>query len=315
MLDVDMDMEADLGIDSIKKVEIFSSLGGDDIDHSDQPSDEAVEFLEGMATKKTIREIVDYFEAAQTNLEKLGAESAENSKPAASSASSNTSASASFDKKAFLNKFISVVSEKTGYPVEMLDETMDMEADLGIDSIKKVEIFSALAEGLPASITDASEEDEGAVEFIEGFAQQKSIKDVADYLEAYLGSEKTEAASENTQATEIPELNVEEFMQNLLSIISEKTGYPKEMLDEDMDMEADLGIDSIKKVEIFVALGSDLPEEMMEETDASHSFVEELAKKKTIREIVEHIVSYRNAPQASEELSSEDEKIKEVFSN
>ena len=32
--------------------------------------------------------------------------------------------------------------------------------------------------------------------------------------------------------------------------------------------------------------------------------------KKTIREIVEHIVSYRNAPQASEELSSEDEKIK-----
>jgi len=38
---------------------------------------------------------------------------------------------------------LAVVSEKTGYPVEMLDLALDMEADLGIDSIKRVEILGA----------------------------------------------------------------------------------------------------------------------------------------------------------------------------
>ena len=42
-----------------------------------------------------------------------------------------------------------VVSEKTGYPAEMLELNMDMEADLGIDSIKRVEIFGALTKQYP----------------------------------------------------------------------------------------------------------------------------------------------------------------------
>ena len=39
---------------------------------------------------------------------------------------------------------LAVVSEKTGYPAEMLELSMDMEADLGIDSIKRVEILGAM---------------------------------------------------------------------------------------------------------------------------------------------------------------------------
>jgi acyl transferase domain-containing protein/phosphopantetheinyl transferase len=38
-------------------------------------------------------------------------------------------------------RLLHIVSEKTGYPVEMLDLTLNMEADLGIDSIKRVEIL------------------------------------------------------------------------------------------------------------------------------------------------------------------------------
>ncbi|MGH1348428.1 MAG: phosphopantetheine-binding protein, partial [Nannocystales bacterium] len=37
-----------------------------------------------------------------------------------------------------------VVSEKTGYPTEMLSPEMNLEADLGIDAIKRVEILSAV---------------------------------------------------------------------------------------------------------------------------------------------------------------------------
>ena len=47
---------------------------------------------------------------------------------------------------------LQVVSEKTGYPTEMLGLEMDLEADLGVDSIKRVEILSTMRErepGLP----------------------------------------------------------------------------------------------------------------------------------------------------------------------
>jgi len=57
-----------------------------------------------------------------------------------------------------LGLLLSVVADKTGYPAEMLGGGMDLETDLGIDSIKKVEIFAALrerADGMPP--TDSPE--------------------------------------------------------------------------------------------------------------------------------------------------------------
>ncbi len=42
-----------------------------------------------------------------------------------------------------------------------------------------------------------------------------------------------------------------QLTSRLLQLVSERTGYPPEMLDLDLDMEADLGIDSIKRVEIL----------------------------------------------------------------
>ena len=44
---------------------------------------------------------------------------------------------------------LDIVVEKTGYPAETLNMNMAIEADLGIDSIKRVEILSALAERVP----------------------------------------------------------------------------------------------------------------------------------------------------------------------
>ena len=34
----------------------------------------------------------------------------------------------------------------------------------------------------------------------------------------------------------------------------EKTGYPQEMLDLDLDLEADLGVDTVKQAEMFAAI-------------------------------------------------------------
>src|SRR4029077_2594030 len=48
---------------------------------------------------------------------------------------------------------LEVIAEKTGYPAEMLELDMALDADLGIDSIKRVEILSALQERLPEAPT------------------------------------------------------------------------------------------------------------------------------------------------------------------
>ncbi len=45
---------------------------------------------------------------------------------------------------------MAVVTEKTGYPTEMLEPGMALDTDLGIDSIKRVEILAAMRERVPA---------------------------------------------------------------------------------------------------------------------------------------------------------------------
>ncbi|HNT98849.1 MAG TPA: phosphopantetheine-binding protein, partial [Elusimicrobiales bacterium] len=46
----------------------------------------------------------------------------------------------------------------------------------------------------------------------------------------------------------------ESVKTRILDMITEKTGYPKDMLELDLDMEADLGIDTVKQAELFAAI-------------------------------------------------------------
>jgi len=45
---------------------------------------------------------------------------------------------------------LAIIADKTGYPVDALAPEMELEADLGIDSIKRVEILSAVSKQLPS---------------------------------------------------------------------------------------------------------------------------------------------------------------------
>jgi hypothetical protein len=42
-----------------------------------------------------------------------------------------------------VEKVLSVVADKTGYPLDMLELDLDMEADLGIDTVKQAETFAS----------------------------------------------------------------------------------------------------------------------------------------------------------------------------
>ena len=42
--------------------------------------------------------------------------------------------------------------------------------------------------------------------------------------------------------------------ERILALVVEKTGYPRDMLDLDLDLEADLGVDTVKQAEMFAAI-------------------------------------------------------------
>jgi len=85
----------------------------------------------------------------------------------------------------------------------------------------------------------------------------------------------------------------------MLEVVSEKTGYPQSMLELSMDMEAQLGIDSIKRVEILAAVQERAPG--MPDVDASH-----MGSLATLGEIVDYMralmtgTSPGSAPPATE---------------
>ena len=41
---------------------------------------------------------------------------------------------------------MTIVAEMTGYPAELLDLDLDLEADLGVDTVKQAEVFAAVRE-------------------------------------------------------------------------------------------------------------------------------------------------------------------------
>ena len=41
---------------------------------------------------------------------------------------------------------VAIVAEMTGYPPELLDLDLDLEADLGVDTVKQAEVFAAVRE-------------------------------------------------------------------------------------------------------------------------------------------------------------------------
>jgi acyl transferase domain-containing protein len=141
---------------------------------------------------------------------------------------------------------LEVIAEKTGYPVEMLQLDMALDSDLGIDSIKRVEVLSALQERLPHAPVIKPEH----------LGTLHNLRDIAAFL---AGTESTPTMQNVADVRSYAPRESENIEKILLEVIAEKTGYPTEMLQLDMALDSDLGIDSIKRVEVLSALQERLP--------------------------------------------------------
>ncbi len=310
MVELDADLEADLGIDSIKKAQMLGELAeqldlkiniSEDMSLDDFPtlrhiteflrkaaketeapahSSEATTVQEKSATKQpsarpadsslsngSYRNGVDHSRSVGETRSSVAVEAStvapETPVRAVSNAGSKLN---SADLQLLLVNF---VVEQTGYPPEMVELDADLEADLGIDSIKKAQLFGELAEQLNIQIKiteemslddfptlrhvlralESASADLTAVEQIPTLGVPAKAKPVsADAVQDAANSTKLAVAS----------LKPEELEAFLVNFVVEQTGYPPEMVELDADLEADLGIDSIKKAQLFGELAENL---------------------------------------------------------
>ena len=263
MLDLDLDLEADLGVDTVKQAEMFAAIReiyniprDEDRKLRDYPTlAHVIRFVyekrPDLATAKPVLTVV-----APAKEEAVPAPVV-TAKPAAPSTKSG---------EAVKERILALMVEKTGYPQDMLDLDLDLEADLGVDTVKQAEMFAAIREiySIPRD-ENRKLRDYPTLAHVIRFVYENR----PDLAGAPAAAEPISVASSPTPAEPVapPQVPVETAANSdeslkkddpiklkVLQIVAEKTGYPEDMLDLDLDLEADLGVDTVKQAEMFAAV-------------------------------------------------------------
>ncbi|MGZ5359289.1 MAG: beta-ketoacyl synthase N-terminal-like domain-containing protein, partial [Solirubrobacterales bacterium] len=157
-----------------------------------------------------------------------------------------------------LERVLELVAAETGYPADMLDPELDLEADLGIDTVKQAEVFAAIREAYGIERDDSLKlRDDPTLNHVAGFGRERAGGGAAEAVPAGAPPAPAPAATPPAAApAEAPAAagSDEEVIERILALVSEQTGYPADMLDPELDLEADLGIDTVKQAEVFAAI-------------------------------------------------------------
>jgi 3-oxoacyl-(acyl-carrier-protein) synthase/NAD(P)-dependent dehydrogenase (short-subunit alcohol dehydrogenase family)/acyl carrier protein len=274
MLDLDLDLEADLGIDTVKQAEVMATIReaygivrDDTIKLRDFPTlARVIQFVHDRkpglhATRPTPPQgVVSAPEPKVAPAVKAAAPTPVPT-PAPIAASISTK-----DEDSVKERILALMVEKTGYPQDMLDLDLDLEADLGVDTVKQAEMFAAIREiySIPRD-ENRKLRDYPTLAHVIRFVYENR----PDLAGAPAAAEPISVASSPTPAEPVapPQVPVETAANSdeslkkddpiklkVLQIVAEKTGYPEDMLDLDLDLEADLGVDTVKQAEMFAAV-------------------------------------------------------------
>ncbi|HZQ67271.1 MAG TPA: SDR family NAD(P)-dependent oxidoreductase [Terriglobales bacterium] len=249
MLDLDLDLEADLGVDTVKQAEMFAAVR----EIYNIPRDENRKLRDYPTLAHVIRFVYEKrpdLEGVAIPAVKIAPSMTEEKASAATTTPESMKAPATDDVK---DKVLEIVAQKTGYPKDMLDLDLDLEADLGVDTVKQAEMFAAVREAYNIPRDENRKlRDYPTMAHVIRFVYEKRPD-----LKAASAVSKP-AIPEPTAPTVAPETAkppaADDVKDKVLEIVAQKTGYPKDMLDLDLDLEADLGVDTVKQAEMFAAV-------------------------------------------------------------
>ncbi len=232
---------------------------------------------------------------------------------------------------------IDFVVEQTGYPAEIIELDWDIEADLGIDSIKKAQLFGELREFFDLeSLTNFSldhyktlrdiaqllERTPGKGEWLKNEVSPEVSETHASHLSPPHDVPSTSSTSSISAAPKVAQtvkneevqastgahknLNSQQLQQFLIDFVVEQTGYPAEIVELDADLEADLGIDSIKKAQLFGELREmfsfDGREKQSSSANSTSSGRQSLADYRTLRDVMNALLESSSTPVVQSEV-------------
>ncbi len=238
LLDTDLDLEADLGVDTVKQAEIFAAVR----ERFAVPRDDNLKLRDFPTLTHVIGWISDRVGTATTS-------SAETT-PAEITAPAATTDTTQPMRDDIAAAVVDIVSGLTGYPPDLLDTDLDLEADLGVDTVKQAEIFAAVRERFAVPRDDNLK-----------LRDFPTLTHVIGWISDRVGTTTTSSA-ETTPAeitapaatTDTTQPMRDDIAAAVVDIVSGLTGYPPDLLDTDLDLEADLGVDTVKQAEIFAAV-------------------------------------------------------------
>ncbi len=249
MLDLDLDLEADLGVDTVKQAEVFATIRG----AYSIPRDENRKLRDYPTLAHVIRFVYD------KRPDLAGVTQSSVPSPAAPAAPVVLAEVTSVNRIAadsVKDRILALAVEETGYPIDMLDLDLDLEADLGVDTVKQAEMFAAIraAYDIPRD-ENGKLRDYPTLAHVIRFVYEKR-PDLAGAASAASLAPSSSATSETPAPTPVAvrAATDDSIKEKVLEIVAEKSGYPKDMLDLDLDLEADLGIDTVKQAEMFAAV-------------------------------------------------------------
>ena len=285
LVELDANLEADLGIDSIRKAQLLGEVA-ETFGLKDQAmriSDMSLDDL------PTLRTIVNFFAEVGSESDSVAtsvvAEAAAPAPtptpvaaPAPTAAEPTPAALPSVSRDEMTQFAVSYVIEQTGYPEELVELEANLEADLGIDSIRKAQLLGEIAEhfqmqSVSQFIGEMSLDDlptlQSIIDFFLSHSSSEASTTSAPQTTAapppatasppptasapVSSAAQQPAAAESATAT-LPEssgLDRQEVETFLVNFVIEETGYPEELVEMDANLEADLGIDSIRKARLM----------------------------------------------------------------
>jgi len=171
-----------------------------------------------------------------------------------------------------VNRFlVDLVVELTGYHPDVIDFDADLEAELGVDSIKKAQLIGEMAEwaSLQLDLKRIRLADFQSLADIAGLAGvDRAVRNrtltpasaakaepqptIAGHLNGSLP-----VASDHFVADQSSQSAIDDPVTSLMiDFVIDQTGYSPEIIDLEADLEAELGIDSIKKAQLLGELAS-----------------------------------------------------------
>ena len=223
-VELDQDLEGELGIDTVKQAEIMAELR----DHFGLPVDESFVLSDHPTLNHMIAYLGDGAPAA-AEIPKAPVVVQEVEAPAPVAPSGNIEA-----------KVVEVVVKHTGYPEDFIELDQDLEGELGIDTVKQAEIMAELRDhfGLPV--------DESFV-----LADHPTLNHMIAYLGDGAPPEPVEVEVTQAPAPVAPSGDIE---AKVIEVVVKHTGYPDDFIELDQDLEGELGIDTVKQAEIMAEL-------------------------------------------------------------